>query len=91
MSYKQFIQELEDDVSPVEAQSRLCTRPSFFVLYFLAGIPYTFLPQINFLPFNQKNQSAVCGTLVVWLMWNAHFCCVWFTFSMADVKSSLTF
>jgi Ca2+-transporting ATPase len=25
MSYKQFIQELEDDVSPVEAQSR-CVR-----------------------------------------------------------------
>jgi hypothetical protein len=23
MSYKQFIQELEDDISPVEAQSRL--------------------------------------------------------------------
>jgi len=78
MSYKQFIQELEDDVSPVEAQSRCVVLDFLLFLVQISG-RHIFQLKPDFVPFHLKNHFCyVYGTLYV--------CCVWYTFCIAVWK-----
>lgn len=101
MSYKQFIQELEDDVSPVEAQSR-CAVLDPRLLVHISGRHILQL-EPDFVPFHQKNNFcyvcytfciAVCDTVSAFLcVVQFLYCLVWYTFCMVDVtcENSLTF